>query len=127
MEEFSGDAPLASTQASQVTQTSKETAAIDALDSSPIPAPPRRRIRRRRRSVRRRLFDSILPFAVLVGLTLFAAGVVRIVESGAAGQSKRSSIPPRERAGQTSQPSFDYALAQAEYEELMRQHADGRD
>ena len=126
MEDLPGDASTQETQAPLATHMSKETAAIDSLDTHSSASTPLRRLRRRRRSVRRRLFDSILPFAVLVGLTIFAAGVVRIVEMGAAGQSKRSSIPPREHVSRKSQPSFNYELAQAEYEELMRQNADGR-
>lgn len=120
MENFSSDAPA------QSTHLSKEAVAISALDTTPIASRPPRRTRRRRRSVRRRLFESILPFAVLVGLTVFAVGVVRIVEIGAAGQSKMRSVPLSEIARQTRQPAFNYELAQAEYEEMMRQHASGR-
>ncbi len=105
---------------------SKESAAITVLDAEPIAPHRPRRVRRRRRSVRRRLFDSIVPFAVLIGLTVFAVGVVRIVEIGAAGQSKRRSVPASESAGYALQPKFDYELAQSDYEDLMRQHASGR-
>jgi len=105
---------------------SKEAAAISTLDSSSTLRTPPRRMRRRRRSVRRRLFDSVLPFAILIGLTLFAVGMVRIVELGAAGQSRPSSATRSETAGRTPKSSFNYELAQAEYEALMRQHAGGR-
>jgi hypothetical protein len=76
--------------------------------------------------VSRRLLAGILPFAILIGLTVFAVGVVRIVEVGAARESRMSSVPLSQVVRRTSQPSFDYELAQAEYEEMMRQHASGR-
>jgi len=120
VEDLSSEAPK------QPTHMSKESTAISALDTQPIAPHRPRRVRRRRRSVRRRLFDSILPFAVLIGLTVFAVGMVRIVEMGAAGQSKRRSVPLSEKTRQVPTSTFDYELAQAEYEELMRQHASGR-
>lgn len=69
-------------------QGSKEALALSSLDAESFPPPVRRRMRRRRRSVRRRIVDGLMPFCILIGLVLFAAGLVRIVEIGAASESK---------------------------------------
>jgi hypothetical protein len=52
------------------------------------PDRPRRR-RRRKRSTAKRFADSLIPFAILAGLLLLAAGLVGVVEHGAAASSKR--------------------------------------
>lgn len=103
---------------------SKQAAAISVLGADPIPPPPPRRLRRRRRSVRRRLFDGILPFAVLVGLTAFAVGMVQIVEIGAAKQSRR--LGKHKPPAPAARSSFDYGLARADYLAIKRRHADAR-
>jgi hypothetical protein len=103
---------------------SKEAAAISVLDADPIPPPRPRRVRRRRRSVRRRLFDGILPFAALVGLTAFAVGMVQIVEIGAAKQSRR--LGKHKPPAPAARSSFDYDLARANDLPKKGRHADAR-
>ena len=56
--------------------------------------PRRRRRRRRRRSSLRRLIDGLIPFAVLIGLGVLAAGMVGVVERGAASASSANDDTP---------------------------------
>lgn len=106
---------------------SKQARAMEALGTDAFAAQKPRRLRRRRRSLRKRLLDGVMPFLIVFGMTVLAAGLVEIVEVGAAGNSKRSSdyeveplrVDPRETA-------FDYESAQRAYNDMMRQHADLR-
>ena len=103
---------------------SKEAAALATLSSNPIPPIRPRRVRRRRRSLRRRLIDSVMPFAVLVGLTAFAAGLVSIVEIGAARNSKVKSVYNGEVTSYAPIPDTNFEAAQEQYRQLMRKHAE---
>ncbi len=111
------------------THSSKEAKAIAAFGAAPEEPVPPRRVRRRRRSLRHRLFNGLLPFAVLIGLTLLAAGVVRVVEVGAAKRSKvlirdagKSHVEPRSLS--RLQP-LDSELVQMEYREVIPRRAAG--
>lgn len=95
------------------------------------PNPPRRpqRIRRRRRSMRRRLLDSMMPFLVVFGMTVFAAGLVQVVEIGAAANSKRLSaydLDTRAAMRPMVEKPIDFELAQDAYQDLMRRHSENR-
>ncbi len=98
---------------------------MQALGGDPIPPRRPRRMRRRRRSLRKRLLDGMVPFLVVFGLTVMAAGLVQIVEVGAAKNSKRLSAykvePHRSAQGQQAQ-NFDYENAQRAYYDIMAQH-----
>jgi hypothetical protein len=107
---------------------SKEAAALSSLDVKSLALPQRRRVRRRRRSLRRRLIDGMMPLCILTGLTVFAGGLVQVVEIGAAGQSKAASnvvAEPLEVVARP-EPSFDYQGAQDAYRDMMRQNAAAR-
>ncbi|MFT5443294.1 MAG: hypothetical protein ACI8W3_002341 [Myxococcota bacterium] len=102
---------------------SKEAAALAALDANQLSNPKARRIRRRRRTVRRQLLDSMLPFAVLVGMTVLAVGMVEIVEVGAAKNSKvLSNYTHETNANQIPQKEFNYVAAQAQYQSMRSRH-----
>lgn len=106
---------------------SKEAAALSSLDVKSLALPQRRRVRRR--SQRRRLIDGMMPLCILTGLTVFAGGLVQVVEIGAAGQSKAASnvvAEPLEVVARP-EPSFDYHQgAQDAYRDMMRQNAAAR-
>ena len=102
---------------------SKEAAALAALDANQLSNPKSRRVRRRRRTLRRRLLDSMLPLLVLVGMTVLAVGMVEIVEVGAAENSKVLSNYTREtNANQIPQKEFDFEAAQAQYHRVASRH-----
>lgn len=103
---------------------SKEAAALALLNETLGEPSKPRRVRRRRRSVRRRLVDGLMPFAVLVGLTFFAAGVVSVVEIGAAGSSKVKSQYTGEATTYEPVSGIDFENSQVAYRNMMRQHAE---
>lgn len=75
--------------------------------------------------MRRRLLDSMMPFFIVAGMTLFAAGLVTVVEVGAAKSSKRLSaykVEPHKREA-ARDTAIDYENAQRVYTDVMRQHA----
>ncbi|MCP4039474.1 MAG: hypothetical protein GY733_21205 [bacterium] len=105
---------------------SKQAQAMAALGPDPNLPYKRKRVRRRRRSLRRRILDSILPFAIVVALAMFAAGLVKIVEVGAAKNSKPRSSVRVEPKQMSPRQQFDFELAQREYQNLMRKHSNQR-
>lgn len=64
-----------------------------------------------------------MPFAILVGLTVFAAGVVSVVEIGAAKNSKVKSVYNGEITSYEAPSSEDFAVEQEQYYNLMRKHS----
>jgi hypothetical protein len=76
------------------------------------------RTRRRRRSAARKLFDGLIPVAILVALFVMAAGVVGMVERGAAKASRRNDRPAVEPLVQISPTNLDRSL-QSENPELV--------
>ncbi len=69
----------------------------------------------------------MLPFLIVLGLTVFAVGIVRVVEIGAAGNSKRlSAYKVEPHQGQPTPKSLDYELAQRDYQDMMRRHSELR-
>ncbi len=75
----------------------------EAATTSDLDQPGRVRRRRRRRTPIRLLVDGLLPFAILVGLVVLAAGVVGVVEHGAAASSKRAGGMPQKPRGPISE------------------------
>lgn len=102
------------------TLASKEAEALLSLDAESFPKPARRRMRRRRRSMRRRIVDALMPFCIVAGLTVFAGGMVKLVEVGAAKQSKaqRSRVTLPFDVGPP--PSLRQQLAKNQYLNTLR-------
>ncbi|MCH7866988.1 MAG: hypothetical protein IH881_04780 [Myxococcales bacterium] len=111
---------MESSPSDSVTLASKEAAALSSLAAESFPQPVRRRMRRRRRSLRRRIVDALTPFCIVAGLTIFAGGMVQLVEVGAAGQSKsrRSHATLRVEVGPP--PSLRAQLAKNKYQNTRR-------